>query len=77
MEIKYRDLHRIVTTTIIYKKEINVFKYLITKRASTKKVHPNKWTLPGGGLEVDDYINTPSSTKDSMQWYGAMGRSLV
>lgn len=39
-----KELHRIVTTTIIY----NEGKYLITKRAPAKKVHPNKWTVPGG-----------------------------
>ncbi len=68
----HKELHRIVTTTIIY----NEGKYLITKRAPTKKVHPNKWTVPGGGLEVDDYINTPPSTEGAPQWYGALEKSL-
>lgn len=68
----HEELHRIVTTTIIY----NEGKYLITKRAPHKKVHPNKWTVPGGGLEVNDYINTPSSTKGAPQWYGALEKSL-
>jgi 8-oxo-dGTP pyrophosphatase MutT (NUDIX family) len=77
MEIKYRDLHRIVTTVIIYKKLNKDLIFLITKRASHKKVHPNKWTVPGGGLEVDDYINLPSSTKGAPQWYGALNNSLV
>jgi len=68
----HKELHRIVTTTIIYKDG----KYLITKRSPTKKVHPNKWTVPGGGLEVDDYINTPPSTEGAPQWYGALEKSL-
>ena len=72
-EIKDKELHRIVTTTIIYKSD---FTYLITKRSSNKKVHPNKWTVPGGGLNVDDYINTPPSTKGAPQWYGALEKSL-
>lgn len=76
-EIKYRELHRIVTTTIIYKKTKGVYTYLITKRAPTKKVHPNKWTVPGGGLEVDDYINLKPSTKGAPQWYGALNNSLI
>ena len=68
-----KELHRIVTTTLIYKKD---YTYLITKRAPHKKVHPNKWTIPGGGLSMDDYINTPSSTSDGKQWYGALEKSL-
>jgi 8-oxo-dGTP pyrophosphatase MutT (NUDIX family) len=77
MEIKYKDLHRIVTTTIIYKKNKSNFEFLITKRAPHKKVHPNKWTVPGGGLETDDYINLKPSTKGAPQWYGALNNSLI
>lgn len=73
MEIKDRELHRITTTTLVYTPD---FKYLITKRAPHKKVMPLKWTIPGGGLSVDDYINTPSSTKNAKQWYGALEISL-
>lgn len=72
-EIKNKELHRIVTTTIIYKQD---FTYLITKRAPTKKVHPNKWTVPGGGLETDDYVHTEPSTRSEPQWYGALEKSL-
>jgi len=42
-----RELHRIAITTIIYNKD---GKFLLTKRAPHKKVHPGKWTVPGGGL---------------------------
>lgn len=69
----HKELHRIVTTTIIY----NEGKYLITKRAPHKITHPGKWTVPGGGLEVNDYINTPPSTEGAPQWYGALEKSLV
>ncbi len=71
MEIKDKELHRVDVTAIIYKDG----KYLITKRAPNKKRFPNKWTVPGGGLEVDDYINTPVSTK-SNQWYYAIEKTL-
>jgi len=77
MEPKYKDLHRICTTVIIYKLEKSGFKYLITKRAPHKKVHANKWTVPGGGLETDDYINLPPSTKGAPQWYGALNNSTL
>jgi len=76
MEIKYKELHRITTTTIIYHKRGPDFEYLITKRAPHKKAFPNKWTVPGGGLETDDYVYTPPSTKAG-QWYGALNNSLI
>ncbi len=72
-EIKDKELHRIVTTTLIYKSD---FTYLITKRALHKKVKPGKWTIPGGGLTVDDYINSePDSTID-IQWYGVLEKTI-
>jgi len=70
MEIKDRELHRITSTAIIYKDG----KYLIVKRSPHKKAFPNKWTVPGGGLEVDDYINIPKTTQDL--WYFAIEKSL-
>ena len=72
-KIKDRELHRIVTTTLVYKPDRT---YLITKRAPHKKSHPNKWTIPGGGLTVDDYINTPQSEHGPLLWYGALEACL-
>lgn len=72
MEIKDRELHRIAITAIIYNDH---GQYLVTKRSPTKKAFPNLWTVPGGGLEVDDYINdTP--TNPAGQWYGALEKTL-
>lgn len=68
-----KELHRVVTTALIYKPN---FIYLVTKRALHKKVMPGKWTIPGGGLKVDDYINTPPSTTEAKQWYGTLEKSL-
>lgn len=73
-EIKDKELHRIVTTTIVYNDD---FKYLITRRALNKKAMPGMWTVPGGGLTVDDYIHTPVTTPGQNQWYGALATSLV
>ena len=70
MQIKDNELHRITSTAIIHKSG----KYLILKRSPDKKAFPNKWTVPGGGLEVDDYINTPKTTDDL--WYFAIEKSL-
>lgn len=72
-EIKDKELHRIITTTLIYKPN---FTYLITKRAMHKKAHPGKWTIPGGGLTVDDYINKPQSEHGENLWYGVLETSL-
>lgn len=70
MKIKDKELHRITSTAIIHKNN----KFLILKRSPEKKAFPNKWTVPGGGLEVDDYINTPKN-KEGL-WYFAIEKSL-
>lgn len=48
---------------------------LITKRSDYKNVFPGKWTIPGGGLEVDDYAHTKPTHKAG-QWYGAFERAM-
>jgi len=70
MEIQNIELHRVVATAIIHKNS----KYLIVKRSPNKRVMPGRWTVPGGGLEVTDYINTPKTTFDA--WYFAVENSL-
>jgi ADP-ribose pyrophosphatase YjhB (NUDIX family) len=70
MEIKDRELHRITSTAIIHKNN----KYLLVRRSLKKKAFPGKWTVPGGGLEIEDYIDTPKTTKD--HWYFAIENSL-
>jgi 8-oxo-dGTP pyrophosphatase MutT (NUDIX family) len=73
MEIKDKELHRIAITAIIYNSE---GKYLITKRSPHKKVHPSRWTVPGGGLSVDDYMHSPQ-TNGNAGWYGAAVKALT
>jgi len=70
MEIQNIELHRIVSTAIICKDG----GYLIIQRSPNKKVFPNRWAVPGGGLEISDYINTPKTTPDA--WYFAIENSL-
>lgn len=55
--------HYLVVTGIILKDG----KFLITKRAPTEKAFPNQWTVPGGKLELKDYVNRPKDT--SVHWY--------
>ncbi len=69
-----KELHRITSTAIIYRKQSDSNKYLITRRSLDKKAFPGKWTVPGGGLETDDYTNLPKTTKD--HWYFAIEKSL-
>ncbi len=80
MEIRDKELHRITTTTLVYKPasatDGSNFKYLITRRAMHKKSHPGLWTIPGGGLTVDDYINTPQSQHGPNLWYNVLETSL-
>ena len=64
------DKHVIVVTGIIIKDG----KYLITKRALNKKAFPGKWTVPGGRLEFNDYINEKKDT-DS-HWYNVLEKVI-
>ena len=65
-----KELHRITSTCIIHKDG----KYLLLQRNFEKKAFPGKWTVPGGGLTIDDYINLPKTTSDL--WYFALENSL-
>lgn len=68
MENKY--LHEIAITAIIVKDG----KYLITRRSQNKKRFPGMWTVPGGKLETDDYINLQKDTTD--YWYNVLEKVL-
>lgn len=59
-----KDLHRVVLTCIVHDGN---GKFLITKRPPTQKAFPNKWTVPGGGLELSDYIDLPKTIGEA--WY--------
>lgn len=59
--------HYVAATAIIIKDG----KYLITKRAPWEKAFPNQWTVPGGKLEMNDYIKLSKPSK-SPQWYNVL-----
>jgi len=63
-------LHEVVITAIVIKEG----KYLITKRSSAEKRFPNMWTVPGGRLGTEDYVNLPKDTKD--YWYNVLEQVL-
>lgn len=68
MENKY--LHEVAITAIIVKDG----KYLITRRSPNKRRFPGMWTVPGGKLETNDYINSPKDTADC--WYNVLEKVL-
>jgi len=70
MENQKIDLHRVVITAIIVKDG----KFLIARRGLHKRVQPGMWSVPGGGMELDDYINNPKTLGDC--WYFAIEKTL-
>lgn len=73
-DIPNQELHRIATTAILFRDDGRV---LITKRALHKKQWPGKWTVPGGGLETDDYAKRPpTNIGETNQWYNSIIYSL-
>ncbi len=57
-------LHYAVVTGILINKE---GRFLITKRAEWEKAFPGRWTVPGGKLEVLDYVLRNKDTPH--HWY--------
>jgi 8-oxo-dGTP pyrophosphatase MutT (NUDIX family) len=64
------DKFEVVITAIIVKDG----KYLITKRAETKKRCPGMWTVPGGHFETKDYLDLPKDTEH--YWYNVLEKAL-
>jgi len=65
-----QHLHEVAITAIVIKDG----KYLITRRAKTKKRFPGMWTVPGGKLESSDYLALPKDTE--FYWYNVLERTL-
>lgn len=72
MQPQHNELHRIATTCIIYNKE---GRFLLIHRGPNTKAHQNKWAVPGGGLEVSDYINTPPDHGSG--WHKSIEKALI
>lgn len=62
--------HHIAITGVIIKDG----KFLVTKRSLSKRLFPGMWTVPGGNLEIVDYINEPKDT--SSHWYNVIEKVL-
>lgn len=75
----HTELHRIAITGIIWRVNAEGMReYLITKRSMEKKAWPGRWTVPGGGLETDDYMSQQATfqNSESPQWYNAVENTL-
>ena len=70
MADKY-SLYEVVITAIVQKDG----KFLILQRADTKRRFPNRWTVPGGHLEIADFINEPKDTAE--YWYNVLEKALA
>jgi len=71
MNYDKNKLHYIVVTGILVDEN---GKFLITKRAGWEKAFPNKWTVPGGKLEVLDYALKQKDTSE--HWYNVLENVL-
>jgi len=67
MKYDRNQVHYVTATVILVNKER---KFLIVKRADWEKAFPNKWTVPGGKLEVLDYALRDKDT--SIHWYNVL-----
>ena len=75
----YNELHRVAVTGIIWRVSPDGSReYLITKRSPQKKAWPNRWTVPGGGMDTEDYTKSEATylNDESPQWYNAVERTL-
>jgi len=70
MDYDKNKVHYIVVTGILVKDG----KYLITKRADWEKAFPGRWTVPGGKLEVLDYVLREKDTPS--HWYNVLEELL-
>lgn len=64
--------HYGVAITAIIEKES---KFLITRRAKSKKKWPGKWTVPGGKLEPSDYLDLPKDAVNA--WYDVLEKTIT
>jgi 8-oxo-dGTP pyrophosphatase MutT (NUDIX family) len=65
-------VHYVSVTGIVRNSE---GKYLICKRSPKEKAFPNKWCVPGGKIEVNDFINSPKDTSDN--WLDIFEKTLI
>ena len=65
--------YRVVVTCLMYKLHNNRWHYLVSKRADDLPYAPGRWTVPGGGIEPEDYTTQLLDRPDA---YGTIERAL-
>lgn len=65
-----KKLFKVVVTAIV----VHEGKFLVTQRSPNEKKFPSCWTVPGGKLSTDDYVNAPKDTPD--YWYNVLENAL-
>lgn len=65
-----RKLFKVVITAIVVKDD----GFLILQRSGNEKKFPNRWTVPGGKLTTEDYVNLEKDTP--YYWYNVLERTL-
>lgn len=65
-----KKLFKVVITAIV----VQDGKFLVTQRSANEKKFPSRWTVPGGKLTTDDYVNLPKDTPD--YWYNVLEAAL-
>jgi 8-oxo-dGTP pyrophosphatase MutT (NUDIX family) len=70
MEELKEKAHYISVTGIIKKGD----KYLICKRSPNEKAFPSKWCVPGGKIEMKDFVNSEKGT--SSHWLDVFEKIL-
>jgi 8-oxo-dGTP pyrophosphatase MutT (NUDIX family) len=65
-----KKLFKVVITAIVMKGG----KFLVMQRSPNEKKFPSRWTVPGGKLSTDDYVNGPKDTPD--YWYNVLENAL-
>jgi 8-oxo-dGTP pyrophosphatase MutT (NUDIX family) len=68
--VETRKLFKVVITAIVVKDG----KFLVMQRSPNEKKFPSRWTVPGGKLTTDDYVNLPKDTPD--YWYNVLEYAL-
>ena len=65
-----KELFKVVVTAIIIKDG----KFLIAQRSPNEDKFPSRWTVPGGKLDVGDYIHRKKDTPH--YWYNVLEETL-
>ncbi|MBU2053129.1 MAG: NUDIX domain-containing protein [Nanoarchaeota archaeon] len=67
MNYDKNQVHYVTATVILVNKE---GRFLIARRSEKEKAFPGLWTVPGGKLEVLDYVMRKKDT--SVHWYNVL-----